>query len=140
MSRENVETVQAIYDAFLARGRLSDAATLALLEKFFDPDVELQQMQDVIGTSGTFRGYEGLRNSARELVAEFKDFHVVAERHFDAGESVVTVARGRARGRASGAEVDMRVGHLWVLRDRRVLRWVVYATPEEALEAVGLRE
>jgi hypothetical protein len=32
----------------------------------------------------------------------------------------------------------MRVGHLWVLGDGRVLRWVVYATPEEALEAAGL--
>ncbi|HVS29578.1 MAG TPA: nuclear transport factor 2 family protein [Solirubrobacteraceae bacterium] len=140
MSQENVSAVQAIYDGVLARGRLSDPATVGLLEKFFDPDVELQQMQGVIGTTGTFRGYEGLLNSARELLAAFEDFRIVPEQHFDEGDSVVTIARGRGTGRRSGVEVDMRVGHLWVLRAGRVLRWVVYATPDEALEAVGLRD
>ncbi len=140
MSRENVEIVRQIYDRVLAKGRPTDPATLERVQELFDPDVELQQMDDVIGTTDTFRGYEGLVNATRELIAAFEELHIVPEQHFEAGDSVVTIARGRGRGRGSGIEVDMRVGHLWVLRAGRVVRWVVYASPDEALEAAGLSD
>jgi ketosteroid isomerase-like protein len=140
MSQENVEVVQAIYKDLLAPGRVTDPANLGRFQELFDPGVELQQLDGFLGTTGTFRGYEGLLSATREQVAVWDDFHIIAEQHFEAGDSVVTAARGRGRGRGSGVEVDMRVGHLWVLRAGRVVRWVVYASADEALEAVGLRE
>jgi len=45
-----------------------------------------------------------------------------------------------ARGKASGVEVDARGGHVWTLRAGRVVRWQVFGTKQEALEAAGLRE
>jgi hypothetical protein len=56
------------------------------------------------------------------------------------GDGVVTDVRVYVTGQGSGAASDIRVGHLWVLRAGRVVRWVVYRRLEEALEAVGLRE
>ncbi len=140
MSQKNVEVVQAIYERVLAKGRSSDPALVGYVQELFDPDVEVQQMQDIVGTTGTFRGYEGLLQSAREVFAAFADIHFVPEQHFDVDDSVVTITRIRGTGRVTGVEVDMRIGHLWVLGAGRVVRWVVYATPAEALEAVGLRE
>ncbi len=139
MSRENVEVVRAIYDRVLAKGRLTEAVS-DVIPELFDPEIEVQQMEGFMGTAGTFHGYEGLRRSTLELLRVFDDFHIVPERHFEAGDSVVTFARGRGRGRSSGVEVDTLVGHLWQLRAGRVVRLVVYPTPNEALEAVGLQE
>ena len=138
MSQENVEVVQAIYQSVLAEGR--DAPSYEQLEQLFAPDIELQQMDGVLGTTGTFRGFEGLFRAREELVSVFDDFYIVAEQHFEDGDNVVTVARGRGTGRGSGVAVDMRVGHLWTLRAGRVVRWVVYTDPSDALKAVGLRE
>jgi hypothetical protein len=45
-----------------------------------------------------------------------------------------------ARGKTSGAEVDMRRGQVLTLRDGKVVRWRLFRTKEEALEAVGLSE
>jgi hypothetical protein len=44
------------------------------------------------------------------------------------------------RSKATGVAVDMHFGQVWTLRDRREVRMQMYASPEEALEATGLRE
>jgi hypothetical protein len=43
--------------------------------EFFDPAVELRQSASLLGTAGTFHGYDGLARSARELFETFRDFH-----------------------------------------------------------------
>jgi hypothetical protein len=48
--------------------------------------------------------------------------------------------RVSAIGRASGAPAEISVGHLFELRAGRIVRWVLYPKPEDALEAVGLSE
>jgi hypothetical protein len=68
MSQENVETITRLYDEFLARReRVTDPGILA----FFDPAVELRQSEQILGTQGTFHGYEGLRRAAREVSGAF---------------------------------------------------------------------
>jgi hypothetical protein len=47
----------------------------------------------------------------------------------------------RARGRKSGAEVELkRNAGVWTVRGGQVVKVVWFSTPEEALEAAGLRE
>jgi ketosteroid isomerase-like protein len=46
--------------------------------------------------------------------------------------------RLRAKGRHAGVDVDARIGHLFRFRGERAVRWEVYWSPEEALEAAGL--
>jgi ketosteroid isomerase-like protein len=57
----------------------------------------------------------------------------------DAGEAVVVPVRISGSGRASGAKLETRLTHLWVLRDGRVILGEVDRTTEEALEAAGKR-
>ena len=69
----------------------------------------------------------------------FETFATRVDRIIDAGEHVVVLTRIRARGRASGADVDAKVGAIFTLRDAKIVRYVL-TDSREALEAVGLPE
>ena len=147
MSRENVETVRRIYAAFESFDRGTPEATaanpdvLAFVQETIDPDVELEQLAAIPGTGGTFRGYAGLLAAWQELAEGFEGLRFVPQREFDAGEGRVVVdVLALATGRESGVRPETRLGHLLELRDGRVVRWTVFPTLAEALEAVGLPE
>ena len=53
---------------------------------------------------------------------------------------VVVILNQRGRSKATGIPVDMRFAQVWTLRDGQGVRMQLYASVEEALEAVGLRE
>ena len=44
------------------------------------------------------------------------------------------------RGKASGVEVAAPGWHVWTVQEGKAVRWLVFGTEEEALEAAGLRE
>jgi len=136
MSQENVETIAQLYDEFLARPeRVSDPEVL----QFFDPGVEIRQASSVLGTEGTFHGYDGLAHSARELFEAFRDLHWVPIRLMVSGDHVVATVEAHGYGRHSGVEVNETVAHVWTLREGRIVAWHVYLDGSQALEAVGLR-
>ena len=62
------------------------------------------------------------------------------ERFWEADDKVLVFVRLRGTGAASGAGFDIRIGHLWTLRDGVVVRGEGYGDREQALEAAGLRE
>ena len=137
MSQENVETITRLYDEFLARPeRVSDPGLL----QFFDPAVEIRQSASMLGSEGTFHGYDGVARSGREVFETFRDAHWVPIRLVDGGDHVVATVEFRAYGRHSGVEVNERVAHVWTLRGGRIVAWHVYMDPTQALEAVGLSE
>jgi hypothetical protein len=59
------------------------------------------------------------------------------ERFAPVGEQVAVVVRYRARGRASGVEVDGRESALWTVKDGRAVRYEWFHEPDEALRAAG---
>jgi len=138
MSRENVEVVRAV---FAAAHRRDAAAVLAL----YDPDVEIDfsglPLGGLLGQT-VYRGHEGLRNWSREWYAAWEtivedDF----EQLVDAGENVVSVSRLRARGRASGVDVEWaHVSALWTIREGKIVRVAWFASLDEARKAAELAE
>ena len=66
--------------------------------------------------------------------------HAEAERFVLGEDTVVATVRLRSRGRHTGMELDRRIGHVFLFRGDRAVRWEVYWSPEEALEAAGLSE
>jgi ketosteroid isomerase-like protein len=56
------------------------------------------------------------------------------------GDCVAVMARTSAKGKTSGAAIDMEVAHLWTIGGGRIARFQTFASHAEALEAVGLRE
>ena len=69
----------------------------------------------------------------------FEEYTVGVDRIVDAGESVVALSWIRARGRASGVDVDTKVGCIFTVRDGKVVRYEL-TDRHEALEAAGLSE
>ena len=137
MSQENVDTIARLYDEFLARPeRVTDPEVL----QFFDPGVEIRQTTSLLGTEGTFHGYDGLAQGARELFETFRDLHWVPIRLVESGDHVVATVESRGYGRHSGVEVNVTVAHLWTLREGRIVAWHVYDDGSQALEAAGLSE
>jgi ketosteroid isomerase-like protein len=136
MSRENVEIVRRVYDAAARH----DAATVVAL---YDPEVEWDNSRlpeaSLLGRRVT-RGHEGLRSLFREWYEAWESFEDDCEELIDAGQHVISVVTRRGRGRASGAETTARRGGVWTLREGKIVRVVWFPSPEEALEAAGVRE
>jgi len=55
-------------------------------------------------------------------------------------DRVVAVVRQRGRLRGAGSWVELRLGIVCTLAEGLIQRMEVFATPDEALEAAGLRE
>jgi ketosteroid isomerase-like protein len=132
MSEENVEIVRRWIDAFNRGG-----VEMAL--RFLDPNVEWITTGVYI-EAGTYRGHGGVLEYLDALAAEFDDFHSEPEELIDARDQVLVPARISARGRQSGARVDLRMTMVVSLRDGVIIRIRNYPEKADALEAAGLRE
>ena len=87
----------------------------------------------------TYLGPEGMRQFWTDLNADWEDLRLPIEDLRERGDSVVAIIRMTARGRASGVDIDVRIGSLWELRDGKVTRLESFSDPEEALRAAGIR-
>ena len=129
-----VELLGTFYKRWSA-GEYVEAATL-----LFDPEVELVQPPELPGGGGTYHGYEGLKRALDEWLEAEEYIHAEAEGFVLGKDSVAVTVRLRSRGRHTGLELDRRIGHVFLFRRDRAVRWEVYWSPDEALEAAGLSE
>jgi ketosteroid isomerase-like protein len=131
MSQENVEVVRAIYEALERRDW--DRA-------FRDqhPDVELTTPPGIRG--GTYRGRAEIQQYLEGWFSAFERWSTHPERFIDSGDQVAVVVRVRAWPKGSSAAIEVRIGHLWSYRDGTLVSMQMFPDPDEALEAVGLRE
>jgi ketosteroid isomerase-like protein len=133
MSRENVEVVQAAYEAW-NRGDLDGALRRA------HPDIEFVQDSRIPGAVN-LAGRSALRAWLDSFHETWEWFRINPERVDAVGEDrILIVATISAKGRLSQAEVHQRVGHVLTIHDGQMVRWNSYADAADALEAVGLRE
>jgi ketosteroid isomerase-like protein len=137
MSQENVEIIARLYDDFLAMPEQLGSPELFAL---FDPAVEVHQSASVLGTHGTFHGYDGSSRARREVFDTFRAAHWVPKRLVEAGDQVLATVEFRAIGKESGVRLAQTIAHVWTLKGGRITAWHVYLKPAEPLEAVGLRE
>jgi ketosteroid isomerase-like protein len=132
MSQENVEVVHQVFELW-KRGGWSGG------REFFDDSCEAVFSTSWFPDAGVYQvGREALR-AWFGFMDSFETFAIRVVQIIDAGEHVVVLARIQGRGRASGADVDAKVGGIFTLRDAKILRYVL-TDDLEALEAVGPRE
>jgi ketosteroid isomerase-like protein len=132
MSQENVELYRQGIDAF---NRRDLDAFLALAHP------------DVVGVSrvlaiegGSYRGHEGTREWWNNLLDVFPDFNIEVVSVRDAGQLTVSELRNRAHGEGSAAPLEEFIWQVSEWRDGQVVRWQMYGSEQEALEAAGLEE
>jgi hypothetical protein len=133
MSRENIEVVRQVNDAF-------NSGDLDRILEFIDPEFETLVPPAFSAEPDTYRGHEGIRryfDSFQEAMTEIR-FH--QERFEEVGEEVVVAVRLTARGRTTGILVEQRLGQVWATRDGKVVEVRNYASFSEALDAAGPTE
>ena len=126
----NAETTLRLYDAWNRRdveGMLADV----------DPDIEWRPYLASVAGEPAY-GHDEVRAFLTEFSENWETFRVEIEELFDAGDHVVTFVYVRARGRGSGAEVDLRPGHHLFFRDGLLLSITTYLERAEALAAAGI--
>jgi ketosteroid isomerase-like protein len=134
MSEENVELARQIMDA-LSRRDLSRLIAVS------DPDIEWYSLFASLGEKGgVYRGHEGTRQYMSDLGDAWEIMRADVDDGLAVGNLAVLVGRNHYRGRGSGVETESAAG--WVLKFRHgnLIRSRAFREPEQALEAVGLRE
>jgi ketosteroid isomerase-like protein len=131
MSRENVEVVRAVYDAF---NRADADAILELAH----PTVSVEDHGVIDGAT-----YEGREGVVRFLAFQAEAFNAQSaelEELIETGHAIVASIRLRGQGPRSGVPLEGRFSHVWQIADGTVRRLRVYASRQEALEAAGLSD
>ncbi len=133
MSQENVELVKRSVEAF-NRGDID-----AFLKDMAD-DAEL----DLSRARGPYRGVHRGREGARELFADFWEAWAsitpLSTEYIEVGDKVVLAARMRFHGR-DGVEVGGGgMGAVYTLCDGKIVRYQLFQSKADALEAAGLSD
>jgi ketosteroid isomerase-like protein len=91
----------------------------------------------VVGTTvEAFRGPESLLEWLDDGDDAFDDFTIDLLDVEELDGRVVVTMRQRGRGKASGAEVDDRITHVWTIRDGRATRLQSFADRGDAIQYV----
>ena len=130
MSQDNVEIARGVHDAF---NRRDVAALLGLL----DPEVEWVPILAAL-EGRVYRGHAGVKRWIKELDTDWEYFETCPEEFRDLGDRVLALGSWRARGRASGVQLENQPG-CWLLdlKDGKVMRQQTYTDRAEAFEAVS---
>jgi ketosteroid isomerase-like protein len=132
MSEAEIETLRAVYEA-ISRGDWDAALRNAGPEFEFIPPA-----QNPI--AGTYRGGEEVRGFFTELWAAFEDVSIEPGPFLQADDLIVVSLVMTLSPSDSGAKVEMRITHLWTMRDGRPIRCRVFLEREDAVRAAGLSE
>ncbi len=135
MSQENVEAFKRGLEA----GNRRDVETLL---EVLDPEVTWHSALHALlgGETTVFRGHDGVREMLRDLYEAFDEIEIEISEIRDLGDRLVAIGRNRARGKASGADVESPFGFVTEFKNGKALVMRGYLDPKEALEAAGLRE
>ena len=113
MAQESIEIVRAAIEAW-NRGDI-DAWISAWDERAEFHPLCAQLEGDV------YRGHDGLRRFVAEMAEEWEEVRFEVDEIRGAGEQVVALGRGRARGQTSGVERDAPLALVGVVRDKKLV-------------------
>ena len=133
MSQENVEVVRGLYDTWNRSGGVPPF-------ELIDPAIEAEVVRGLDNAGTIYRGHGGVSELLESFWDLFQGHRIEVEECIPAGDDVLVTVHYYGRGRASSVEVDMRGWQVWTLRNAKAVRWRVFNTRREALEAVGLSE
>ena len=123
----NIQVLRRMYEAW-------DALDLDTLFGLLDPEVEWVN-PDYAVEPGTRRGHDGFATALNNLATSFDEYSHVLGEVIDFGDLMLWHTIFRARGRDSGAQVDIPEQHLWTLRDGKILELRWFHDPAEAERA-----
>ena len=133
MESHNIELVQGVLEAVNRR----DAEGMI---SAIHPDYEFVPIMAAL-EGRVYMGADGVHQWLADMDDHWEYFECCPEEYHDLGDRVIAFGHWRARGRASGVEVDGQPAS-WVgwVRDDLLCRWHTFTDREEALGAAGVTE
>jgi ketosteroid isomerase-like protein len=128
MSRENVELVRRLFEAYAEDG--VEPATA-----FFAPDIVWNPADEV-----PQHGPDGVIAYMERWEGEWEELQTIPEEFVDAGDRVLITVHFSGRGRTSAIEVDARLYEVYTLHEGKITRMDEFTDRAAALEAAGLSE
>ncbi len=129
METEDEQSVRGLADA-ITRGDVDAAVGLC------DPDVEFASVLEMSGQA--YRGHDGIREYFEDIDLAWKEWKVEVHRVVAAPDGrVAIVMTMHMRGKGSGTPLTERTGHIWTLRNGKLLRNQPFRNPEQALRELG---
>lgn len=132
MSRDNVEVVRKVYDAWTR----SDPS---LAFDHLDPEVAWEAIEDA-PDAGTYRGHIGVKGYMDDWLGDFEDFAFEFGQPVEVDGRLVLEQWCRNRGRGSGAETEIHYAAVYTFRCGKVFTVKEYNAYAEALDAVHLSD
>jgi hypothetical protein len=132
MSKETVDVVRAIYDAFAA----GDVPSVVAL---MSPDMIWNEAENFPYADGNpYRGPDAiLAGVFARLASEWDGFAAVPEELLDAGDVVVVLGRYRGTCKATGLAMDAQLAHVWRVADGKAVRFQQYTDTLQAARVTG---
>jgi ketosteroid isomerase-like protein len=110
-------------------------------------EVDLEQLADDavirdhdIPDSRDYRGKQGFLRWLQDWGEAWDDWTIEPQEFLDAGDKVVIVFRMKARGRASGLEIDRNDALVYEFRGGKIVALDYYNSREQALATAGLEK
>jgi ketosteroid isomerase-like protein len=101
-----------------------------------DPEIEFLSVLAVSGKA--YRGHAGMREYFDDIGSAWEEWRVEVHRVASGADGrVAIVMTMHMRGKESGAALSEKTGHVWTLRDSKLLRNQPFREPEQALREVG---
>jgi len=102
-----------------------------------DPEIEFLSVLAVDGRA--YVGHDGIRQYFEDVASAWEEWKVDVHRVAPAPDGrVVIVMTMHARGKESGAPLAELTGHVWTLRNGKLLRNQPFREPEQALRTAGV--
>jgi ketosteroid isomerase-like protein len=130
MAATNVELVRRGFEA------MSEEGVEGMLP-FVHPDFEVTTPASLAAEPDTYRGREGVRRWFDSFYEAVDEIRFEAHEYRAVGEKVVVPFTMRVRGRTTGIEAEQTAVQVWQLREGKVFRMEIFATVDEAMEALG---
>jgi len=128
MVQSNVESIQALYRAFLKR-------EIMTILSLVDSGIEIR-VPDVLPWGGQYKGLGGLKEFFGKLL-EHLDSKVDFTEWVESGDSVIAVGHSRGTVIANGNSFDIPIVHVWHLRDGKAVLFESYVDTPAMLKVLG---
>jgi ketosteroid isomerase-like protein len=119
--------------------RFAEAVTLGDVDAAIavcDPEVEFLSILAIGGRA--YKGHDGIRQYFDDVASAWSDWTVDVERVLAGADGRVAIVMTMSgRGRESAAEFSERTGHVWTLRNGKLLRNQPFRDPDQVLAEVG---
>jgi ketosteroid isomerase-like protein len=132
MGETNVEVVRSVFDAYL-HGDERRAFEL------ISPEIAVTQFQNLLDAR-EFHGHDGVREAMNGWISAWDEWAIELTSAREIGADVLAVALQQGRGKVSGALIESEVAFVFTVRDAAIVRWQMFRTEAEALQALGLEQ